>query len=244
LDKILQDAGVKLSSVASDILGVSGRAMLAGLVSGTTDAEVLADLALGQMRHKIPALRAALTSRFSTHHAVIVSAILAKLEFLDELIAGLTTEIEVVIGPFSHQVELLDTIPGVSLRTAQGLLAEIGADMAVFNTASRLASWAGVCPGHHESAGRARSGKTRKARNGWGSTCTTRPWPPSAPRTPTWAPSTTACGRGLATPKHSSRWNTASSWRSSTCSTVTSPTTIWAPTTSPAATTPPDAPAA
>jgi len=162
LDKILQDAGVKLSSVASDILGVSGRAMLAGLVSGTTDAEVLADLALGQMRHKIPALRAALTSRFSTHHAVIVSAILAKLEFLDELIAGLTTEIEVVIGPFSHQVELLDTIPGVSLRTAQGLLAEIGADMAVFNTASRLASWAGVCPGHHESAGRARSGKTRK----------------------------------------------------------------------------------
>jgi transposase len=162
LDKILQDAGVKLSSVASDILGVSGRAMLAGLVSGTTDADVLAELALGQLRHKIPALRAALTSRFSTHHAVIVSAILSKLEFLDALIAGLTTEIEVVISPFSRQVELLDTVPGVSLRTAQGLLAEIGVDMAVFSTASRLASWAAVCPGHHESAGHSRSGKTRK----------------------------------------------------------------------------------
>jgi transposase len=162
LDKILQDAGVKLSSVASDILGVSGRAMLAGLVSGTTDVDVLADLALGRLRHKIPALRAALTSRFSTHHAVIVSSILAKLEFIDEHIAGLTTEIEKVIRPFSHQVELFDTIPGVDLRTAQGLLAEIGADMTVFGTASRLASWAAVYPGHHESAGRSRSGQTRK----------------------------------------------------------------------------------
>jgi transposase len=102
LDKILRDAGVKLSSVASDILGVCGRAMLAGLVSGTTDADVLADLALGQLRHMIPALRAALTSRFSAHHAVIVSAILSKLELLDEFIAGLTSEIEAVIGPFSH----------------------------------------------------------------------------------------------------------------------------------------------
>jgi transposase len=123
---------------------------------------VLAELALGRLRHKIPALRAALTSRFSAHHAVIVSAILSKLEFLDELIAGLTAEIEVVIGPFSHQVDLLDTIPGVSQRTAQGLIAEIGADMRVFDTASRLASWAAVCPGHHESAGRNRSGTTRK----------------------------------------------------------------------------------
>lgn len=170
LDKILQDAGVKLSSVASDILGVSGRAMLAGLVSGTTDVDVLADLALGRLRHKTPALRAALTSRFSTHHAVIVSSILAKLEFLDELIAGPTAEIEKGVRPFSHQVELLDTIPGVDLRTAQGLLAEIGADMTVFGTASRLASWAAVCPGHHESAGRSRSGQTRKGPK-WPSIC-------------------------------------------------------------------------
>lgn len=162
LDKILQDAGVKLSSVASDILGKSGRDMLAALVAGTTDTEVLADLARGRMRAKIPALREALTSRFSGHHAVIVSSVLAKLDFLDELIAGLTAEIELVVAPFSRQVELLDTVPGIDLRTAQGLLAEIGVDMDVFGTASRLSSWAAVCPGNHESAGRSKSGKTRK----------------------------------------------------------------------------------
>jgi transposase len=162
LDKILQDAGVKLSSVASDILGKSGRAMLAALVAGGTDIEVLADLALGKLRKKIPALREALTSRFSGHHAVIVAAILSKLDFLDELISGLSTEIETVIAPFAHQIQLLDTVPGIDLRTAQGLLAEIGADMGVFGTASRLASWAAVCPGNHESAGRSKSGATRK----------------------------------------------------------------------------------
>jgi transposase len=162
LDKILQDAGVKLSSVASDILGKSGRAMLSALVAGTTDTDVLADLALGKLRKKIPALREALTSRFSGHHAVIVASILSKLDFLDELIASLSTEIEQAIAPFAHQIELLDTIPGVDQRTAQGLLAEIGTDMGVFGTASRLASWAAVCPGNHESAGRSKSGATRK----------------------------------------------------------------------------------
>jgi transposase len=162
LDKILQDAGVKLSSVASDILGKSGRAMLGALVAGTTDVAVLADLVRGRLRTKIPALRKALQSRFSGHHAVIVSAILAKLDFLEELIASLSAEIETAIAPFSSQVQLLDTIPGVDQRTAQGLLAEIGADMQVFTTASRLASWAAVCPGNHESAGRSASGKTRK----------------------------------------------------------------------------------
>jgi len=162
LDKILQDAGVKLSSVASDILGKSGRAMLAALIAGTTDTEVLADLALGRLRVRIPALREALTSRFSGHHAIIVSSILAKLDFLDELITSLTVEIEQVVAPFVHQIDLLDTIPGVNQRTAQGLLAEIGADMSVFGTAARLASWAAVCPGNHESAGKSKSGKTRK----------------------------------------------------------------------------------
>jgi transposase len=162
LDKILQDAGVKLSSVASDILGKSGRAMLAALVAGTTDTDVLADLALGRLRKKIPALREALTSRFGAHHALIVGSILTKLDFLDELIADLSIEIDQVITPFAHQIQLLDTIPGVDRRTAQGLLAEIGADMTVFGTAARLASWAAVCPGNHESAGRSRSGATRK----------------------------------------------------------------------------------
>jgi transposase len=158
----LQDAGVKLSSVAGDILGKSSRAMLDALVAGTTDTDVLADLALGKLRKKIPALREALTSRFSGHHAVIVASILSKMDFLDELIASLSSEIETAIAPFAHQVQLLDTIPGIDQRTAQGLLAEIGTDMGAFGTAARLASWAAVCPGNPESAGRSTSGATRK----------------------------------------------------------------------------------
>jgi transposase len=162
LDKILQDAGIKLSSVASDLLGVSGRRMLAALVAGTTDPQVLAELAKGQLRRKLPALRAALTGRFTGHHALIVGEILAKLDYLDEVIGRLSTEIEKVIAPFEPQVQLLRTIPGVDRRTAEGLLAEIGVDMDRFGSAERLASWAGLCPGHHESAGKNRSGRTRK----------------------------------------------------------------------------------
>jgi transposase len=118
LDTILRDAGVKLSSVASDVLGTSGRVMLSALIAGSTDTEVLADLALGKPRKKIPAPREALTSRFSGHHAVIVASILSTLDFLDELIASLSTEIEKVIAPFARQVEPLDTIPGIDQRAA------------------------------------------------------------------------------------------------------------------------------
>jgi transposase len=148
--------------VASDILGVSGRAMLSALVAGTTDPHVLAELAKGKLRTKLPALRAALTGRFTGHHALIVGEILAKLDYLDEAIGRLTAEIATVIAPFESQVELLRSIPGVDRRTAEGLLAEIGVDMSRFGTAQRLASWAGLCPGHHESAGKNRSGRTRK----------------------------------------------------------------------------------
>lgn len=162
LDKILQDAGIKLSSVATDILGKSGRAMLAALVAGRSDPEALADLAQGQLRKKLPALREALTGGFSGHHALIVGEILAKLDYLDEAIGRLSVEIDKAIAPFAVQVELLDTIPGVNRRTAEALIAEIGVDMARFGSAARLASWAGVCPGQHESAGKAKSGKTRK----------------------------------------------------------------------------------
>jgi transposase len=161
LDKILQDAGIKLSSVASRVLGVSGRAMLAALVAGTTDPGVLAELAKGRLRMKLPALRAALTGRFTGHHALIVGEILAKLDYLDEAIGRLTVQIEKVMAPFAPQVELLRTIPGVDRRTAEGLIAEIGVDMGRFGSAPRLASWAGLCPGHHESAGKNRSGRTR-----------------------------------------------------------------------------------
>lgn len=162
LDKILQDAGIKLSSVASDIRGVSSKTILAALVAGETDGQRLAELAKGQLRKKLPELEAALQGRFSRHHAFIVGEILAKLDYMDELIDRLSDEVEEVIAPFALQVQLLDTIPGVDLRMAEALVAEIGVDMSQFGSSARLASWAGVCPGQHESAGKSRSGKTRK----------------------------------------------------------------------------------
>jgi transposase len=162
LHKALEDTGIKLDCVASDILGVSGRLMLDALVAGTTDPEVLADLARGRLRAKLPALREALEGRFDRLHAVWVGAILAHLDFLDEQIQSLTATIGEQIAPFEKAVELLCTIPGVQRRTAEVIIAEIGVDMSVFPTAKELASWAGQCPGNDQSAGRRRSGRTRK----------------------------------------------------------------------------------
>ncbi len=162
LDKVLQDAGVKLSSVATDILGRSGRDMLTALVAGTRDPEVLAELARGRLRAKLPALREALNGRFSGHHALLVGEILAKLDYLDEAIGRLSAEVDRVIAPFAAELALLDTIPGVDRRSAEALVAEIGVDMTRFGSAARLASWAGLCPGLDESAGKRRSGRTRK----------------------------------------------------------------------------------
>ena len=162
LHKILEDTGIKLGCVATDILGKSGRDMLDALVSGTTDPVVLADLARGQLRKKLPALREALEGRFDTEHALIVSQILAHLDFLDEAIDRLSAEIDERIAPFARQRDLLMTIPGVKQRTAEVLIAEIGVDMTAFPTPKHLASWAGVCPGNNESAGKRRSGRPRK----------------------------------------------------------------------------------
>jgi transposase len=162
LDKILQDAGIKLSSVASDIRGVSSREMLDALVAGETDERQLAELAKGRMRKKLPELRAALQGRFSRHHALIVGEILAKLDYLDELIERLSEEVGQAIAPFAQQVQLLDTIPGVDRRMAEALIAEIGVDMSAFESSAQLASWAGLCPGQHESAGRSRGGRPRE----------------------------------------------------------------------------------
>lgn len=161
LHKLLEDTGIKLDCVATDILGVSGRAMLDALVAGTTDPEVLAELAKGKLRAKIPALKEALVGRFDRQHALIVSAILAHLDFLDEQIQVLSEEIEVQLAPFGRAVELLCTIPGVQRRTAENVLAEIGTDMSRFPSERHLASWAGQCPGNDRSAGKRRSGKTR-----------------------------------------------------------------------------------
>jgi transposase len=163
LHKVMQDTGVKLDSVASNLLGASGRAMLDALVCGTTDPEMLAELARGKLRKKIPALRQALEGRFSAKHALIVGQILAHIDFLDDAIERLSEAIEEQLGPFGNQqVELLCTIPGVQRRAAEVIVAETGADMTKFATAGHLASWAGVCPGNDESAGKRRSGRTTK----------------------------------------------------------------------------------
>lgn len=162
LHKALEDTGIKLDCVATNILGASGRAMLDALVEGTTDPEVLADLAKGRLRKKIPALTEALEGRFEPLHALLIGAILAHLDFLDEQVGQLTEAIEEQLRPFSPAVKLLCTIPGIEVRTAQNILAEIGTDMSVFPTAGHLASWAGVCPGNDQSAGKRRSGRTRK----------------------------------------------------------------------------------
>lgn len=162
LHKVLEDAGIKLASVASRVLGASGRAMLDALVAGTTDPDVLAELARGRLRAKLPDLREALEGRFRGHHALLVGQMLSHLDYLDEAIDTLSAEVERVIAPFEELVDLLDTIPGVDRRTAELLIAEIGPDMTRFPTAGHLASWAGLCPGNNESAGKHGPGRTRK----------------------------------------------------------------------------------
>ncbi len=162
LHKALEDTGIKLDCVATDILGKSGRAMLDALVAGTTDPELLAELALGKLRKKIPALREALEGRFEALHALLIGSILSHLDFLDEQIEQLSDAIAEQIVPFAAARDLLMTIPGVGQRTAEVIIAEIGTDMAVFPTAGHLASWAGQCPGNDQSAGKRRSGRTRK----------------------------------------------------------------------------------
>ena len=162
LHKVLEDTGIKLDCVATNILGKSGRAMLDALVSGTTDPEVLAELAQGKLRAKIPALREALEGRFEPHHALVIGAILAHLDFLDQHIDRLSEAIEEQLGPFAPGVPLAATITGVAERTAQVMVAELGTDMSHFPTAGPLASWAGRCPGNDQSAGKRRSGRRHK----------------------------------------------------------------------------------
>jgi transposase len=162
LHKLLEDAGVKLSCVAADILGVSGRRMLEALIGGTTDAKMLADLAKGRLRVKMAELRKALEGRFREHHAFLVSRILSHLDYLDELIDEITERIGEQIAPFVDAVERLTTIPGIDRKTAEVMVAEIGPDMSRFPNERHLASWAGMCPGNNESAGKHKSGKTRK----------------------------------------------------------------------------------
>jgi transposase len=166
IDKTLQDAGIKLDSVASDLLGVSGRAMLTALVAGERDPKVLAELARGRLRNKLPALREALRGRFRDHHALLLRVALEHLEHLEGAIAQLDGEVDRVMAPFAEARDRLDTIIGVGKRAAECIIAEIGVDMSVFPTAGHLASWAGLCPGNNVSGGKRHSGRPTKG-NRW-----------------------------------------------------------------------------
>jgi len=161
LQKVLEDANVKLSSVASDVLGVTGRMILDALCAGERDPDRLADMAQRKLRAKIGDLRQCVPGRFNQHHAGMVTEIVAHIDYLSAAIVRLDARVEEMMVPFRAARELLTTIPGIQQRGAEIILAEIGIDMGRFATPAHLASWAGVCPGNNESAGKHRSTHTR-----------------------------------------------------------------------------------
>jgi transposase len=162
VQKTLEGANIKLGSVASDILGQSGREILTRLVGGSTDTVALADLAQGRLRKKLPELERAVVGQFGPHQRFLVARQLAHLDELDGLIAEVSAQIAERLRPFEDAIARLDGIPGVGRTTAEVLVAEIGTDMTRFPTDAHLASWAALCPRNHESAGKHLSGKTRK----------------------------------------------------------------------------------
>ncbi len=166
IQKVLETANIKLSSVASDILGVSGRSMLKALVAGERDADRLAELAKGTLRNKRAQLANALQGRFHEHHAFLIGQLLSHVEELDTHIAQCDARIEEATRPFEAELTLIRTIPGLRNRGSEAVLAEVGIDMTRFPDAAHLASWIGLCPGNNESAGKRKSGRTRKG-NVW-----------------------------------------------------------------------------
>ena len=160
VEKLLEDAQIKLSVVASDIFGVSGREMMAALIGGQTNPKVLAQLARGRMRTKISQLEEAFTGHFTDHHALLLSKMLARIDALDADIAELDTTLEEMIAPFAPAVERLDEIPGVGTTAARVIIAEVGIDMSRFPTAAHLASWARFTPRVKQSAGRKKGSGT------------------------------------------------------------------------------------
>jgi transposase len=166
LQAVLEDANLKLASVVTDIYGVSARAMLEAILAGERDVEILADLARGRLRTKRDQLKEALEGRVTAHHSFLLTEHLSTLEYLDEAMERVSGEIDQRLTADQEAIALLDTIPGVGQRAAESLIAEIGSDMSRFPSAKHLASWAGMCPGNHESGGKRLSGKTRKG-NRW-----------------------------------------------------------------------------
>lgn len=160
LHKVLEGANIKLAAVATDVLGKSGRDMLTALIEGTTDAEVLADLARGLLRKKLPQLQEALEGRVQPHHRTLLRHMLAHVDFLEKTLTQLQQDIDTHLAPYEEAVELLQSIPGVQATAAATIIAEIGIDMSRFPSAKHLASWAGVCPGNRQSGGKRFSGAT------------------------------------------------------------------------------------
>jgi transposase len=161
IQAVLEDANIKLAGVASDIMGVSGRDILAALLAGCIDTAAMADLARGKLRQKREALERALRGRLDDHHRLLIIMHLEHVDLLDEQIARLSAEIATRLRPYEVVLVRLETIPGVGRRTAEILVAEIGVDVSRFPSAGHLASWAGMCPGQHESAGKHKKGKRR-----------------------------------------------------------------------------------
>jgi transposase len=162
LQKVLESANIKLASVATDVLGVSGRAILDALIAGRVDPNEMAELAKGRMRDKRELLARALAGRVQPHHRFVLTELLCQIDSIDETLTRFDEQIAEYLHPFELAVELLDTIPGVARQTAQVILAEMGADMSRFPSAAHLAAWAGVAPGNYESAGKRQSGKVRQ----------------------------------------------------------------------------------
>lgn len=166
IHKVLEDANIKLSTVASDIMGVSGRAMLRALIDGETDPVRLAALARGRLQRKQAALIEALHGRVTPHHRFLLERLLTQVTFLDAEIAQFDHRVEALTAPFAAAMSRLDQIPGINRRSAENLIAEVGPDMTAFASAGHLASWAGVCPGKRESAGKTRRAPVRRG-NRW-----------------------------------------------------------------------------
>lgn len=162
LQKLLEDAGIKLDSVATDLQGVACRRMIEALIAGERDPDVLADMALTRMRPKIPELREALVGHFDDHHALLARIHLDHIDELNGIEGRLDEQVNRLMAPFDEAATRLLSIPGIGKRVAEVIVAEIGVDMSRFPSAAHLASWAGLCPGNHESAGKRRSGKARK----------------------------------------------------------------------------------
>lgn len=187
IQKVLEDANLKLASVATDALGASGRAMLKAIVAGEQDVEKLAEMSRGLLRRKIPQLQQALEGHVTPHHRFLLQELLDHLEFVEAKMTRLEQEIAERLRPFEDTVRRLCTVPGIDRVSAWGLISQIGLDMSQFADAKHLASWAGLCPGNWESAGKRKSGGFAREALGLDAICANRRGP-CRPRRPIISP--------------------------------------------------------